>query len=33
MVETPTGVRSAKRHGPFETFEAAKAAFIIMHDA
>jgi hypothetical protein len=32
MVETPTGVRSAKRHGPFESFEAAKAAFIIMCD-
>ena len=31
MVDTPTGgVRSIKRYGPFESFKAAQAAFIIM---
>ena len=32
MVRTPTGIRTAKRFGPFSSFEAAKAAHSIMHD-
>jgi hypothetical protein len=30
MVETVNGVRTVKRYGPFESFKAAQAAFIIM---
>lgn len=32
MVQTKTGVRTAHRFGPFDSFEAAKAAAVIMCD-
>jgi hypothetical protein len=32
MVETVNGVRTVKRYGPFDSFKAAQAAFIIMGD-
>ncbi len=33
MVETRNGVRTARRFGPFGSFDAAKAAFAVMGDA